>query len=197
MLPSAQLALTFQGIFISRVSEEGPAARAGVRVGDKLLEVSRGPWRVHPTPHRPPLGVWGFQHQARVRGGSGGRGRASGARPGRVAPLRVWSGVWCLPWSPCPALPPAQQASGSSRVLVPDGLVLSWVGVLGAGRPGLWGCSGASGPGNLGLGTQVWAAGGPHRSLQPARVLALGLHRREGDPPGACDLSRPPCPRRA
>ena len=29
-----------QGIFISRVSEEGPAARAGVRVGDKLLEVS-------------------------------------------------------------------------------------------------------------------------------------------------------------
>ncbi|XP_014394174.1 PREDICTED: protein scribble homolog [Myotis brandtii] len=39
-----------EGIFISRVSEEGPAARAGVRVGDKLLEVSRGPWRVHPTP---------------------------------------------------------------------------------------------------------------------------------------------------
>lgn len=31
--------LFFQGIFISRVSEEGPAARAGVRVGDKLLEV--------------------------------------------------------------------------------------------------------------------------------------------------------------
>ncbi|NWT75393.1 SCRIB protein, partial [Prunella himalayana] len=30
----------FQGIFISRVSEEGPAARAGVRVGDKLLEVN-------------------------------------------------------------------------------------------------------------------------------------------------------------
>lgn len=30
---------SFQGIFISRVSEEGPAARAGVRVGDKLLEV--------------------------------------------------------------------------------------------------------------------------------------------------------------
>ena len=28
-----------QGIFISRVSEEGPAARAGVKVGDKLLEV--------------------------------------------------------------------------------------------------------------------------------------------------------------
>uniref|UniRef100_A0A8C3M853 Uncharacterized protein n=1 Tax=Geospiza parvula TaxID=87175 RepID=A0A8C3M853_GEOPR len=28
------------GIFISRVSEEGPAARAGVRVGDKLLEVN-------------------------------------------------------------------------------------------------------------------------------------------------------------
>ncbi|XP_041263057.1 protein scribble homolog isoform X26 [Onychostruthus taczanowskii] len=27
-----------KGIFISRVSEEGPAARAGVRVGDKLLE---------------------------------------------------------------------------------------------------------------------------------------------------------------
>lgn len=32
--------LVLQGIFISRVSEEGPAARAGVRVGDKLLEVS-------------------------------------------------------------------------------------------------------------------------------------------------------------
>lgn len=30
----------FQGIFISRVSEEGPAARAGVKVGDKLLEVN-------------------------------------------------------------------------------------------------------------------------------------------------------------
>ncbi|XP_075599216.1 protein scribble homolog isoform X14 [Balearica regulorum gibbericeps] len=29
-----------KGIFISRVSEEGPAARAGVRVGDKLLEVN-------------------------------------------------------------------------------------------------------------------------------------------------------------
>ncbi|MEE6524748.1 hypothetical protein FKM82_024377, partial [Ascaphus truei] len=28
-----------KGIFISRVAEEGPAARAGVRVGDKLLEV--------------------------------------------------------------------------------------------------------------------------------------------------------------
>lgn len=31
---------SFQGIFISRVSEEGPAARAGVKVGDKLLEVN-------------------------------------------------------------------------------------------------------------------------------------------------------------
>nr|XP_013795049.1 PREDICTED: protein scribble homolog [Apteryx mantelli mantelli] len=30
----------YLGIFISRVSEEGPAARAGVRVGDKLLEVN-------------------------------------------------------------------------------------------------------------------------------------------------------------
>ncbi|XP_048338612.1 protein scribble homolog isoform X3 [Sphaerodactylus townsendi] len=29
-----------EGIFISRVSEEGPAAQAGVRVGDKLLEVN-------------------------------------------------------------------------------------------------------------------------------------------------------------
>ncbi|XP_017694033.1 PREDICTED: protein scribble homolog [Lepidothrix coronata] len=29
-----------EGIFISRVSDEGPAARAGVRVGDKLLEVN-------------------------------------------------------------------------------------------------------------------------------------------------------------
>ncbi|GCC41768.1 hypothetical protein chiPu_0025786, partial [Chiloscyllium punctatum] len=30
-----------EGIFISRVSEEGPAAQAGVRVGDKLLQVSK------------------------------------------------------------------------------------------------------------------------------------------------------------
>lgn len=37
----AELLLVSQGIFISRVSEEGPAARAGVRVGDKLLEVSQ------------------------------------------------------------------------------------------------------------------------------------------------------------
>ncbi|XP_056104388.1 protein scribble homolog isoform X18 [Rhinichthys klamathensis goyatoka] len=29
-----------EGIFISRVAEEGPAARAGVKVGDKLLEVN-------------------------------------------------------------------------------------------------------------------------------------------------------------
>ncbi|XP_075172095.1 protein scribble homolog [Anomaloglossus baeobatrachus] len=29
-----------EGIFISRVAEEGPAARSGVRVGDKLLEVN-------------------------------------------------------------------------------------------------------------------------------------------------------------
>ncbi|XP_028288825.1 protein scribble homolog isoform X15 [Parambassis ranga] len=29
-----------EGIFISRVSEEGPAARAGVKIGDKLLEVN-------------------------------------------------------------------------------------------------------------------------------------------------------------
>uniref|UniRef100_A0A8C6RQ71 Scribbled planar cell polarity n=1 Tax=Nannospalax galili TaxID=1026970 RepID=A0A8C6RQ71_NANGA len=35
-----QPSLVLQGIFISRVSEEGPAARAGVRVGDKLLEVN-------------------------------------------------------------------------------------------------------------------------------------------------------------
>lgn len=32
--------LFVQGIFISRVSAEGPAARAGVKVGDKLLEVN-------------------------------------------------------------------------------------------------------------------------------------------------------------
>ncbi|XP_034958565.1 protein scribble homolog isoform X17 [Zootoca vivipara] len=32
-----------EGIFISRVSEEGPAAQAGVRVGDKLLEVNGVP----------------------------------------------------------------------------------------------------------------------------------------------------------
>uniref|UniRef100_A0A8C9K1Q2 PDZ domain-containing protein n=1 Tax=Panthera tigris altaica TaxID=74533 RepID=A0A8C9K1Q2_PANTA len=35
-----------EGIFISRVSEEGPAARAGVRVGDKLLEP---PWAHTPS----------------------------------------------------------------------------------------------------------------------------------------------------
>uniref|UniRef100_A0A7N4NQ71 Protein scribble homolog n=1 Tax=Sarcophilus harrisii TaxID=9305 RepID=A0A7N4NQ71_SARHA len=39
--PISQTTFSFlQGIFISRVSEEGPAARAGVRVGDKLLEVN-------------------------------------------------------------------------------------------------------------------------------------------------------------
>lgn len=36
------LPLLPQGVFISRVSEEGPAAQAGVRVGDKLLEVGHG-----------------------------------------------------------------------------------------------------------------------------------------------------------
>ena len=30
----------FQGIFISRVTEEGPAGQAGLRVGDKVLAVS-------------------------------------------------------------------------------------------------------------------------------------------------------------
>ena len=29
----------FQSVFISRVSEDGPAAEAGVRVGDKLVSV--------------------------------------------------------------------------------------------------------------------------------------------------------------
>lgn len=38
--------LCLQGIFISRVSEEGPAARAGVKVGDKLLEVKTSKSRV-------------------------------------------------------------------------------------------------------------------------------------------------------
>uniref|UniRef100_A0A8D2MS07 PDZ domain-containing protein n=1 Tax=Zonotrichia albicollis TaxID=44394 RepID=A0A8D2MS07_ZONAL len=38
------------GIFISRVSEEGPAARAGVRVGDKLLEVSPDSWHTAVLP---------------------------------------------------------------------------------------------------------------------------------------------------
>uniref|UniRef100_A0A3B3U6M4 Scribble planar cell polarity protein n=1 Tax=Poecilia latipinna TaxID=48699 RepID=A0A3B3U6M4_9TELE len=37
---SVGLFFLFKGIFISRVSEEGPAARAGVKVGDKLLEVN-------------------------------------------------------------------------------------------------------------------------------------------------------------
>lgn len=41
--PWVQCSFVLQGIFISRVSEEGPAARAGVRVGDKLLEVSQQP----------------------------------------------------------------------------------------------------------------------------------------------------------
>uniref|UniRef100_A0A673V066 PDZ domain-containing protein n=1 Tax=Suricata suricatta TaxID=37032 RepID=A0A673V066_SURSU len=41
-----------EGIFISRVSEEGPAARAGVRVGDKLLEVGQGSSRTVHGPRR-------------------------------------------------------------------------------------------------------------------------------------------------
>ena len=36
----SQLTCAFQGIFISRVSEEGPAGLAGLRVGDKVLAVS-------------------------------------------------------------------------------------------------------------------------------------------------------------
>ena len=32
--------LPFQSIFISRVTEEGPAGQAGIQVGDKLLAVS-------------------------------------------------------------------------------------------------------------------------------------------------------------
>uniref|UniRef100_A0A8C7AS94 Scribble planar cell polarity protein n=1 Tax=Neovison vison TaxID=452646 RepID=A0A8C7AS94_NEOVI len=39
-LPRTPPPLIPQGVFISRVSEEGPAARAGVRVGDKVLEVN-------------------------------------------------------------------------------------------------------------------------------------------------------------
>ena len=31
------------GIFISRVTEDGPAGKAGLRVGDKVLSVSREP----------------------------------------------------------------------------------------------------------------------------------------------------------
>ncbi|XP_035375691.1 protein scribble homolog isoform X20 [Electrophorus electricus] len=42
-----------EGIFISRVSEEGPAARAGVKVGDKLLEVNG-------------VGLQGAEHHAAV-----------------------------------------------------------------------------------------------------------------------------------
>uniref|UniRef100_A0A803V2J7 Scribble planar cell polarity protein n=1 Tax=Ficedula albicollis TaxID=59894 RepID=A0A803V2J7_FICAL len=42
--------ITQPGIFISRVSEEGPAARAGVRVGDKLLEVNGVP--LHRAEHQ-------------------------------------------------------------------------------------------------------------------------------------------------
>ena len=33
-------AIIFQSIFISRVTEEGPAGQAGIQVGDKLLAVS-------------------------------------------------------------------------------------------------------------------------------------------------------------
>ncbi|XP_053323912.1 protein scribble homolog [Spea bombifrons] len=41
-----------EGIFISRVAEEGPAARAGVRVGDKLLEVSLAGRSLSPAERR-------------------------------------------------------------------------------------------------------------------------------------------------
>ena len=34
--------LRSQGVFISRVTEDGPAAKAGIKVGDKLLKVSTG-----------------------------------------------------------------------------------------------------------------------------------------------------------
>lgn len=36
--------LWLQGVFISRVSEDGPAGKAGVVVGDKLLSVI---WPLH------------------------------------------------------------------------------------------------------------------------------------------------------
>lgn len=69
--PWIQLHTLPQGIFISRVSEEGPAARAGVRVGDKLLEVSEGLW-VHRRadsrhPHPQSLAVAWHGHVARSR----------------------------------------------------------------------------------------------------------------------------------
>lgn len=56
--PRPQLLSLLQGIFISRVSEEGPAAQAGVRVGDKLLEVSRQP----PAPVRVKYWALGASH---------------------------------------------------------------------------------------------------------------------------------------
>ena len=34
--------MCLQGVFISRVTEDGPAAKAGIKVGDKLLKVSAG-----------------------------------------------------------------------------------------------------------------------------------------------------------
>uniref|UniRef100_A0A663LT55 Scribble planar cell polarity protein n=1 Tax=Athene cunicularia TaxID=194338 RepID=A0A663LT55_ATHCN len=50
-----------EGIFISRVSEEGPAARAGVRVGDKLLEVRTTPrgCRQHISAAGAGVSLWG------------------------------------------------------------------------------------------------------------------------------------------
>lgn len=33
------MSISFQGIFISRVTEGGPSEKAGIHVGDRLLEV--------------------------------------------------------------------------------------------------------------------------------------------------------------
>jgi len=39
----------FQSIFISRVTEDGPAGQAGIQKGDKLLSVSIWSARLHHT----------------------------------------------------------------------------------------------------------------------------------------------------
>lgn len=39
LFSQANLSISFQGIFISRVNKEGASGKAGVHVGDRLLEV--------------------------------------------------------------------------------------------------------------------------------------------------------------
>ena len=38
--PPQIFSLLFQGIFVTRITTDGPAAKAGLRVGDKILQVN-------------------------------------------------------------------------------------------------------------------------------------------------------------